>query len=167
MKPVDDSLVRGLGLEPSTASMLFRMVSTSLLLACCISLHAQDLRTLLLGELRSTHDKEEWFVPVSVAVADLTPEQASWTDGKGNHSVGQLANHLLFWNRRQLQKLTGEKSTAFDGNNDETFNTFDAKNWAVTVRELDTVLIGLEKIVQAAEEPRACRQLSQIVAAAR
>ena len=106
-----------------------------------------DLRSTLLHELKTTHNQKEWFVPVNVAVAGLTPQQASWTDGKGNHSVGQLANHLLFWNRRALAQLKGEKVPHFDGNNDETFNAFDAKSWTATTKDLDAVLTSLEQFV--------------------
>lgn len=35
------------------------------------------LRSLLLSELHSTHDKAEWFTPIHAAVAGLTAEQAS------------------------------------------------------------------------------------------
>ena len=66
------------------------------------------LRSILLDQLQTTHNKKDWFVDGNTAVAGLTPEQASWTDGKGNHSVGQLANHLVFWNRRSLAKFKGE-----------------------------------------------------------
>ncbi len=58
------------------------------------------LKAVLLEQLRSTHNKAEWFVPANTAVAGLTPAQASWTDKSGNHSVGQLANHLVFWDAR-------------------------------------------------------------------
>ncbi|HZQ55941.1 MAG TPA: DinB family protein [Bryobacteraceae bacterium] len=110
-----------------------------------------DLRSTLLHELKTTHNQKEWFVPVSVAVAGLTPQQASWTDGKGNHSVGQLANHLLFWNRRVLAQLKGEKVPRFSGNNDETFNAFDAKSWTATTTDLDAVLTSLEQFVTQAD----------------
>jgi hypothetical protein len=69
---------------------------------------APTLKSILLEQLRSTHNKAEWFVPANTAVDGLTAEQASWTDGKGNHSVGQLANHLIFWNRQELAKFKGE-----------------------------------------------------------
>ena len=36
------------------------------------------LRSLLLSELRSTHDNAEWFTPIKAAVAGLTAEQAKW-----------------------------------------------------------------------------------------
>jgi len=111
-----------------------------------------SLRTVLLNQLKTTHNKKEWFVPVNDAVADLTPEQAMWKDGSGNHSVGQLAYHLLFWNQRQLEKFTGQKPADFNGNNDETFNAFDKEKWNETIAKLDNVLTELEKLVQTADE---------------
>src|SRR5467141_1289141 len=102
------------------------------------------LKGILLEQLRSTHNRKEWFVDAMTAVNGLTPEQASWKDGKGNHSAGQLTYHLVFWNRRSLAK--------FKGNNEETFNSFDAKTWSATVRQLDEVMTELEKLVENADE---------------
>lgn len=113
-----------------------------------------SLREVLLAELRSTHNSEEWFVPANIAVKGLTPEQAKWTDGKGNHSVGQLAYHLVFWNRQSLAKLKGETPDKFSGNNDDTFNNFDEKTWNETVQQLDQVLTDLEKWVETADEAK-------------
>ncbi len=112
------------------------------------------LRSVLLDQLRSTHTKSDWFVCVDVAVANLTPEQANWSDGKGNHSVGQLTYHLLFWNRRMLGQLRGEPPSKYSGNNDETFNSFDAKQWTDTVHNLDQVLTDLETLVASTDETK-------------
>jgi len=123
-----------------------------------LAAHAQDskpaptLKTILLEQLRTTHNQKDWFVPANIAVAGLTPEQASWTDGKGNHSVGQLANHLIFWNQQALAKFKGEPPAKFSGNNDETFNSFDGKKWNATVQQLDEVLTAWEKAVEAADD---------------
>jgi uncharacterized damage-inducible protein DinB len=111
-----------------------------------------DLRSVLLEQLKTTHNKKDWFVPVSVALEGLTPEQAMWKDNSGNHSVGQLAYHLLFWNQRQVSKFKGEKESAFSGNNEETFNSFDKASWAQTVSKLNDVMVELEKLVQSADE---------------
>ena len=122
--------------------------------------YAQDqkspptLRSILLEELRSTHNQEDWFVPANIAVEGLTPEQASWTDGKGNHSVGQLANHLIFWDERNLAKFKGEQPAKYSGNNDETFNNFDTKNWPETVKRLDEVMTEWEKAVETADDKK-------------
>ena len=112
------------------------------------------LKNVLLAQLRSTHTQAEWFVPANTAVAGLTAEQASWTDGKGNHSVGQLTNHLIFWNRQSLAKFKGEQPEKFSGNNDETFNAFDAKKWSETVKQLDDVLTEWERAVEGADEAK-------------
>lgn len=130
-----------------------------LLSLLAVSIYAQDkkpttLREVLLAELRSTHTSEEWFVPANVAVKGLTAEQASWKDGKGNHSVGQLAYHLVFWNRQNLARLKGEKPGPFSGNNDETFDKFDSKTWNDVVQQLDQVMSELEKWVETADEAK-------------
>lgn len=109
------------------------------------------LKSVLLEQLRSTHNQKEWFVPANTAVEGLTAEQANWTDGKGNHSVGQLATHLIYWNRRNLAKFKGEPQEKFK-NNDETFTRFDSKQWAAVVKELDEVMTDWEKAVAAADE---------------
>lgn len=123
---------------------------------------APTLKSILLEQLRSTHNKAEWFVPANTAVEGLTAEQASWTDGKGNHSVGQLAYHLVYWDRRSLQKFKGEAQEKFDGNNDETFNNFDAKKWDALVKQLDEVMTDWEKAVEGADEAKLKDSYSEI-----
>jgi hypothetical protein len=110
------------------------------------------LRSLLLHELRTTHNHADWFVPISVAVDGLTAEQASWQPSGGGHSAGQLTYHLLFWNRRALAKFKNEDPGKFGGNNDETFEKFDAKQWSDTVKDLDQVMTDLEKLVESTDD---------------
>ena len=74
-----------------------------------------SVKSILLEQLRSTHNKAEWFVPVNTAVEGLTAEQAAWTDGKGNHSVGQLAYHIWFWDKEELAKFNGEPPVKYSG----------------------------------------------------
>jgi uncharacterized damage-inducible protein DinB len=120
------------------------------------------LRGVLLEQLKTTHDAKEWFVPANTAVDGLTAEQASWNDGKGNHSVGQLAAHLVFWNREQLAKFKGEPPAKFSGDNNETFNSFDAAKWAQTQKDLDAVLSEWEKAVETADEAKLAQWASTI-----
>ncbi|HJY86123.1 MAG TPA: DinB family protein [Candidatus Acidoferrales bacterium] len=138
-----------------------RIFMIAVLLFVAASLHAPtraqeqkatNLKSILLEQLRSTHNKKEWFVDCDTAMAGLTPQQASWRDGKGNHSVGQLVYHMAFWNRRSLAKLKGEAETKFSGNNEETFDSFAAKKWNDTVAQFDQVMTELEKLVENADE---------------
>lgn len=110
------------------------------------------LKGVLLEQLKTTHNNKDWFVPANIAVEGVTAEQANWTDGKGNHSIGQLAYHLVFWNSQVLAKFKGETPAKFSGNNDETFNKFDAKKWKDTVDQLDKVMSDMEKFVESADD---------------
>src|ERR1700730_12075716 len=119
------------------------------------------LKSVLLAQLRSTHNKAEWFVPVNTAVAGLTPEQARWipkSEGPNNpapedHSVPMRAYHLLYWNTAALSQLKGEKAPT-TSDNTETFNKFDATNWPETVKKLDENLTALEQLVEAADDAK-------------
>jgi uncharacterized damage-inducible protein DinB len=140
------------------SALVFLVMSVSL------CLYAQDqkpeqkppatLKSVLLAQLRSTHNKAEWFVPANTAVAGLTAEQASWKDNKGNHSVGQLAYHLVFWDREELKKFKGEPPDKYSGKNDDTFDNFDAKQWNDTVKQLDSVMTEWEKAVENADDKK-------------
>src|SRR5262244_3225942 len=66
------------------------------------------LKGILLAQLKSTHTSQEWFVTTRTALAGVTVDQAKWKDEKGNHSIGQLAYHLWYWNSRNLQTFKGE-----------------------------------------------------------
>ena len=119
------------------------------------------LRSLLSSELHSTHDNAEWFTPIKAALAGLTAEQAKWVpqnaqgkiDPSANHSVGMLAYHLVFWNENALARLRGEKP-ASPGNNQETFNDFDAAHWDQIVQRLDRVMKDLEAAVEKMPEEK-------------
>ena len=104
------------------------------------------LKSSLLEQLRTSHDQQDWFVPVKPAIAGVTAAQASWKPQGGDHSIGQLANHLLFWNSQQLAKFKRVAPVKFDGNNDETFNAFDQARWDEVREKLDSVLTELEKL---------------------
>ena len=119
------------------------------------------LRSALLSELHSTHDKAEWFTPMNTAVAGLTAEQVKWVphnaqgklDPNANHSVGMLTYHLVFWNENVLARIRGEKP-ASPSNNDETFNDFDASHWDDLVQRLDRVMKNLEAEIEKMPEEK-------------
>jgi len=120
-----------------------------------------SLKSVLLEQLKSTHNVKNWFVPVNTAVEGLSPEQAAWKD-KGGHSVGQLAYHLLFWNERSLKDFKGEKKDSFSGNNEETFDKFDQKQWSDITKRLDKVLTDIEKWVETASDDQLKKHASTI-----
>ena len=130
--------------------------------------YAQDknspktLKGILLEQLKDTHNVKDWFVPADVAVQDLSAEQANWTDGKGNHSVGQEVNHIVYWDSYELMKFKGQTPPKFDGNNDETFNKFDSKQWSSLVKQMDDVMTGWEQAVEQADDKKVAEWASTI-----
>lgn len=147
------------------------LISTALLFAMPLALalpsavaqspqpKATDLRSVLLEQLRSTHNQAQWFVPFDTAVAGLTPEQARWVP-KPNaqmHSVAQLAAHLVYWNERSLAQLKHEKPAAFSGNNEETFVGYDVNNitaaeWTSLIARFDRVMTDYEQWIKSASD---------------
>ena len=139
----------------------------TLLLVAGATLMAQSpqpptLKSILLEQLKTTHDVQDWFVPVDSAIAGLTAEQANWTDGKGNHSIAQLTSHLIFWDERTLMQFKGEKPAPYDGKNDETFAPVDEKTWPATVKKIDAVLTEWEKAVEASDDAKLTKWYSTI-----
>jgi uncharacterized damage-inducible protein DinB len=130
---------------------LFAIAAMLLVGLCAI---AQDsgkptLKSILLQQLRETHNQKNWFVSEKEAVAGLTPEQAAWNDGK-NHGVGQLLAHLNYWNSINLQGMKGGKPKATD-NNDDTFK-FSAQQWDAAQKEFEKVMSDIEAFVQSADD---------------
>ncbi|WP_212003169.1 DinB family protein [Chitinophaga sp. HK235] len=110
------------------------------------------LKSVLLTQLKSTHNVKNWFVPANDAVAGLTAEQANWKDSSGNHSIGQLVQHLAFWNEKGLNHLQGKKEKPYTGTNDATFADVDNNSWDLAVKKMDSVLTALEQFVEKADE---------------
>ncbi|MEP6466520.1 MAG: DinB family protein [Parafilimonas sp.] len=116
------------------------------------------LRSILLEQLKTTHNQKDWFVPPTLAVAGLTAEQANWKDSSENHSIAQLTTHLIFWDKQSLDNFKGIKPDAFNGDNKETFSPVDDASWAATTQRLDSVLTALEVFVENADD----KELSKI-----
>ena len=144
------------------ALLLLLIVLPTLSLSAQTQPQPATLRSLLLHELRTTHNKADWFVPINTAVEGLTAEQANWQPPNGGHSSGQLAYHLLFWNRRNLNNFRGIKSEKFTGDNKETFDKFDSKQWADIVNQLDQVMTDLEKFVETADDQQLAKWANTI-----
>jgi uncharacterized damage-inducible protein DinB len=146
---------------------MVKILLSALLLGSSVVALAQEpkaptLKSILLEQLKTTHDIKDWFVPVDSAIAGLTAEQANWTDGKGNHSIAQLTSHLIFWDERTLQQFKGEKPAKYNGNNDETFAPVDDKTWPATMKKIDEVMAQWEKAVEGADDAKLTKWYSTI-----
>ena len=57
---------------------------------------APTLKSILLSQLKTTHNQQDWFVPASKSVVGLTAQQAAWKEGNNaNHSISQLVQQAM------------------------------------------------------------------------
>jgi len=132
-----------------------RALIIAAVLCFAVSVTAQEaktpvtLKSILLQQLHEVHNQKNWFVSEKEAAMGLTPEQAAWSDGK-NHSVGQLVQHLAYWNGVNLAGLQ-HKPAKQTPNNDATFN-FDPKQWDAAQKDFDQGMTELEQFVQSADD---------------
>ena len=122
-----------------------------------LNCHAQNenpsIRNLLLEQLKHTHNKEEWFAPINMALDGVTAEQSNWRDNSENHSIGQLVSHLIFWNERVLNSFEGNTLPDFNDDNNTTFKQFEGEQWPLAIRKLDSIQTEWEqKVIAATEE---------------
>ena len=64
--------------------------------------------------------------------------------------MGQLVQHLNFWNASNLARLQ-QQPPRQAGNNDETF-AFEPKQWPATLKEFDQTMTALEQFVQSQDD---------------
>jgi uncharacterized damage-inducible protein DinB len=122
--------------------------------ATCQEKTPPTLRSILLEQFQTTWNKEDWFVPVMTSLEGLSAKQAMWKPSDSSHSIGQLAYHLLFWNKQSLDKFNGKPPAAFSGDNNETFTKFTEASWAATIKELDQVMKDWETIIKTADDAK-------------
>jgi len=133
---------------------IFFLLLGAALSADCQQKTPPTLRSILLEQFQTTYNQQDWFVPVMKSLEGLTAKQAMWKPSDSSHSIGQLAYHLLFWNRRELDKLSGKTPGAFSGNNDETFTAFTEESWAATVQQLDQVMKDWETTIKGVDDAK-------------
>ena len=112
------------------------------------------LKQVLLNQLKTTHNKEEWFAPLNIAIEGITPEQANWKEKGKDHSIAELTNHIIFWNQENLAKFLDQPVPNFSGDNNSTFTSVDKITWPITVRRADSVMINWENAIAAADEAK-------------
>jgi len=113
-----------------------------------------SLKQVLLNQLKTTHNKEEWFAPLNVALDGVTYEQAIWKEKGADHNIAELANHLIFWNEKELDKFLNKPEGKFSGDNNETFSAVTKESWPLTVKKADSVLSNWETAIEAADDSK-------------
>jgi hypothetical protein len=115
---------------------------------------AMTLKQVMLKQLKTTHNLEEWFAPLNVAIEGLTPEQANWKEKGSDHSIAELTTHLIFWNSEQLAKFLNQPAPDFSVNNNQNFSALNKNDWPAIVKKADSVLTAWENAIEAADDAK-------------
>ncbi|NVN18548.1 DinB family protein [Muricauda sp. HICW] len=108
-------------------------------ISCAQNKNDENIRELLLSQLKNTHNTQEWFAPTETALKGLTYEQAIWQDSTANHSIAELATHIVFWNEMNLKSFNDLEISDKAVKNDETFQVPKKDEWSITVKRLDSI----------------------------
>ncbi|HEX8549878.1 MAG TPA: DinB family protein [Cytophagaceae bacterium] len=127
--------------------LIFLSLSLSIL-SCSRKTQNVTVKSILLEQLRNTHTNKNWFVPSKIALENLTSEQANWKDSSGNHSIGELVSHLIFWNERTMVAFDGNKLPDFNEGNEITFKKYEDTDWKMAVAKLDSIQTRWEKAIE-------------------
>ena len=130
------------------------LLSITFVLVKAQTMPTPPLKQVLLNQLKTTHNKEEWFVPLNIAIEGLTPEQANWKEKGADHSIAELTTHIIFWNQQELSKFLNLVAPKYSGDNKETFSSVNKESWPATVKKADSVLINWEKAIEVADEKK-------------
>lgn len=101
-------------------------------------------KSILLDQLGACLDNESWFVPLSIALDDLTPEQAASKEPSTINSIWQIVNHLNFWNQRWLQRF---QETWIPGEPVDNNSTFDLSKHNITLTDWHEAVTKLNSVL--------------------
>ena len=112
------------------------------------------LRQVLLDQLDATHDKAGWYVPVMQSLTGLTDEQSRWQEPGIEHSIAQLVQHIIYWNRLELDKFLSQPATMQEMSNNETFAQPAAGAWNGLVQQLDKIFTDWAAAIASSEDQK-------------
>jgi uncharacterized damage-inducible protein DinB len=113
-------------------------------------------KEIILEQMTACFDQKSWLVPLSDALSGLTAIQASWHDESSNHSVWQIVNHLIFWNKRYVERFMGITIPGFEGENSSTFSDgkINDEDWEKDLSELLNILRSFKRLIEYSDEQK-------------
>lgn len=135
--------------------ILISIVFVLSIISCSEKNNDTNMRSFLVKQLKNTHNEQDWFVPIEKALDGISFEQSNLQDSTDNHSISEIASHILYWNDINLKAFSGEVIGDYlekESQNAETFHINSGKNWKETVRMLDSIQTEWELAVENATD---------------
>jgi hypothetical protein len=111
-------------------------------------------KDVLLEQFLCCHKKSHWFVSFEKAVAGLTPEQALWKKSDCDNSIWEIISHLVFWNKRFLNRFKNSENSKMEGNNDSTFTYLQECEWEQVLQQYNQVMTDWFETIEKSEDEK-------------
>ncbi|MGI2329469.1 DinB family protein [Planococcus sp. YIM B11945] len=112
-------------------------------------------KEMVLDQLAMCRNVDSWVKPLSKALIGLRLEEATWKPNASSNSIGEIANHLLFYNSRWMKRFKGKAVGEAPELNSSTFQTVEGlteESWQQQVNELDAGLAEWQSAIEASTE---------------
>jgi uncharacterized damage-inducible protein DinB len=118
-------------------------------------------KELLLDQLAVCRNEDSWIKPLSTALKGLSLEDALWKQNEASHSIGDIANHLHFYNERWLKRFREEEvGPAVENLTTFSSQDFTEKEWQNLVQRLDEGLAEWQQEIKDTTELKLHEQIS-------
>lgn len=106
------------------------------------------VRELLISQFQANADDPSFYAPLSVALQDLTEQDADFKVHPEAMTILGLVNHLIYWNRTWQQRYEHKDFKSVEKmDNDETFLNHDSTSFENKRNELIELLLHWDELL--------------------
>jgi len=106
------------------------------------------VRELLISQFQANADDPSFYAPLSVALQDLTEQDADFKVHPEAMTIFELVNHLIYWNRTWQQRYEHKDFKSVEKmDNDETFLNHDSTSFENKRNELIELLLHWDELL--------------------
>jgi uncharacterized damage-inducible protein DinB len=118
-------------------------------------------KDVILEQFRCCQKKSHWFVSFEKAVAGLTPELANWKKTESENSIWEIISHLVFWNKRFLNRFKNIENPKMEGSNDTTFTFLKGLEWEQVLERFNGVITDWYETIENSEDEKFDQYISE------
>ncbi|WP_079508786.1 DinB family protein [Mesobacillus jeotgali] len=129
-----------------------------------------NLNQLVLHDFLNTHNREDWYPPLTDALDRVTYSEAVWKPSEGKvNCIVEIVSHLLYFQERLLRRLTNSIEQFQEASeNDETFlkgNEWSQEDWDSLLKKVYKTNEELQLLIESMTEEGMQNTFKQITAA--
>ncbi|MET3728079.1 putative damage-inducible protein DinB [Fictibacillus halophilus] len=107
------------------------------------------VKSLLADQLLANANDASWYLPFNETVENLTEEEAFWKPSENCHSIAEIVQHLLYWNKTWQTRYIQSRVQAVPsiGDNDKSFFIPENQKFSQLKEQLLVVLLQWQNLL--------------------